>query len=511
VKRSAGTPWAYPPGLGEAGVGLLETLTGLIVFVILAMVGTKAYRGVVANQKESAQVKALTDAVTVTAEKLSSMTVQSLTASGSKYLAWSAPAEIGSGEYQFRYRTFPNPTVSGAIDTSVVGLEVEVGILAQGALTGVRSFATLIAPHLNSRDGLGQVSTAAERAAEADFYSGLQARIKGVASDAVPANQLKLNSFNCYDKGQCCGYMKDYFKNPGMDPKDGLDEKCHYRCAMAGNVKIKEWNGACGADFCAIAPWKSKADCCKAIAEGNCKPGTVCANVCIDCVGEDGSTCNSNVTCDDGWFNDFFDCANGTLCNGQPIPDIVPEWGNVKAMCKTPKCASIPASCGDMAYSCCNGYYQRKAAGLDDWTGAAICEKLITKEQCCQAQIGAGYYNFQCSSDGKVVQAQYFNKSINLCGAPPGSDWDKYCKVNQGCPATLTPSWAGSCGSWTGMPNDPWIDPDPTSGGVHGFNSSMTSSDGGSTTGGATTSNGGGGRNAPDRNGSVKDSRGGRE
>jgi hypothetical protein len=506
-----GSRWAYPPGIAESGVGLLETITGLVVFMILAMVGTKAFRGVVANQRETAQVKALTDAVTTTAEQLSSMTVQTLTAPGSKYMQWSNTAEIGSGEYLYRYRTFPNPTVSGVADTSVVGLEVETGNLAGGAFVPSRSFATLIAPHLNSRDKLGEVSTAAERAAEASFYSGLQARIKNVAHTATDQNQDKLNSFNCYDKGQCCGYMKKYFNNLGDEPGDGLDEKCKYRCVMAGDVKIKEWNSACGTDFCAIAPWKSKEDCCKAIAAGECKPGSICANVCIDCVGENGSTCNSKVTCDEGWFNDFFDCANGALCNGKPLPDVVPEWGNVKAMCKIPKCASIPASCDAMAYSCCNGLYQREAAGLEPWAGTEVCKQLITKEQCCNAQIGAGYYNFQCSSDGKIIKAQYFNKNINLCGAPPGSDWDKYCKLNQGCPSTMNPEWAGgSCGSWSGYPDDPWKDPDPASGGVHGWADGLVTSDAG-TSGGQTTSRNGSDRNASDRSGSVKDSRGGRE
>jgi hypothetical protein len=50
VKRSAATPWAYPPGIAESGVGLFETLTGLVVFVILVMSGTNAFRGAAANQ-----------------------------------------------------------------------------------------------------------------------------------------------------------------------------------------------------------------------------------------------------------------------------------------------------------------------------------------------------------------------------------------------------------------------------------------------------------------------------
>ncbi|MDB5105295.1 MAG: hypothetical protein JWP91_2984 [Fibrobacteres bacterium] len=480
--------------------------------MILAMVGTKAFKGVIANQKETAQVKALTDAVTVTAEGLSALTVSALTEGGSKYLSWSAPENIGSGEYRFRYRTFPTPSISGAPDTSVVGLQVEIGNAGAGAFVPSRSFATLIAPHLNSRDKLGKVSTAPERAAEAAFYSDLQARIQNVTTSAIDINQLRLNSFSCYDKGQCCGFMESYFKDQTLNPQDGLDEKCLYRCAMAGDVKIKAWNGACGTDFCALAPWKTKESCCAAIAAGTCKPGSICANVCIDCLGEDGSTCNTNVTCDDGWWNDFFDCGNNTLCNGQPIPDIVPEWGNVKAMCKTSKCAVIPASCGSMVFSCCSGYWQRKAGGLEPWAGAEICATLTTPDQCCNSQLMAGFYEFQCSADGKVIATRYYNKNIIYCGAPPGSDWDRYCRVNQGCPATFTPSWVGGCGAWPSGTTDPWADPDPSSGGVHSFPSSMGTSDGSTTTtGGTTTTSGGKGRTGSDRSGTVKDSKGGRE
>jgi hypothetical protein len=51
VKRSAATPWAYPPGIAvQTGVGLIETFTGLMVFLILAIAGTQAFRGVAENR-----------------------------------------------------------------------------------------------------------------------------------------------------------------------------------------------------------------------------------------------------------------------------------------------------------------------------------------------------------------------------------------------------------------------------------------------------------------------------
>ena len=52
-----GSRWAYPPGIAESGVGPLETLAGLVVFVLLAMVGAEASRGVVDNRKGTLQVE----------------------------------------------------------------------------------------------------------------------------------------------------------------------------------------------------------------------------------------------------------------------------------------------------------------------------------------------------------------------------------------------------------------------------------------------------------------------
>lgn len=52
-----GSRWAYPPGIAESGVGPMETIAGLAVFVLLAMVGAEASKGVLANRKEPAQIK----------------------------------------------------------------------------------------------------------------------------------------------------------------------------------------------------------------------------------------------------------------------------------------------------------------------------------------------------------------------------------------------------------------------------------------------------------------------
>lgn len=52
-----GSRWAYPPGIAESGVGPLETIAGLVVFALLAMVGAKAFRGA-AYQRETVRVEA---------------------------------------------------------------------------------------------------------------------------------------------------------------------------------------------------------------------------------------------------------------------------------------------------------------------------------------------------------------------------------------------------------------------------------------------------------------------
>lgn len=444
----------------QAGFGLLETLTGLIVFVLLAVVGTKAFKGVVANQKESAQIKALTDAVTVITEQLSAKSVSALTAYGSKYLSWSEPASIGSGEYHFRYRTVPRPTVGGGSDTSVVGLEVEVGSLSGDRFTAGRLFATLIAPHPSSRDKTGQVSTQAERDAEAAFYAGHLSSVRNVNQAAVSANQTRLNSYSCYAPEQCCGFMKKYFADPTLHPGDGLDEKCYYRCAMGGNVSVKSWNSACDADFCAIAPWQTKEQCCADIQAGLCEPGSVCANVCIGCLGEDGSTCGPPI-CDIHQWNDFFDCANEQFCDGTPLPEgVVEGWGDIRKLCKNPDCAAIPSECDYRPKACCMDYWGVINSGKVPDPKAEICKTISNPSECCNLSLQIWDWDqIKCGTDGKVVTAHNRVDGKWYCGMQ-GDGWDKACAQYKGCGATYNPpgSGNGGCGVFPGRPLDsPWI------------------------------------------------------
>ncbi|MDB5048665.1 MAG: hypothetical protein JWO30_1736 [Fibrobacteres bacterium] len=448
----------------QAGFGLLETMMGLVVFMLIAFIGTKAFKGVIANQKEASQVKALTDAVTVTAEKLSALSVATLTESGSKYLGWSEPAEIGSGEYRFRYRTFPNPTIQGVKDTAVVGLEVETGSMEAGVFTANRSFATLIAPHLSSKDKLGQISSAEERAAEAAHYASMRQEIADVSAAAKTANQTRLNSFTCYDQGQCCDFMKAYFANPSIQPKDGLDQKCNYRCAQGGSVPMKAWQSSCHTDFCAIAPWKNSEQCCAAIAAGECNPGSACAQVCIDCVGQDGSTCGPPI-CDGQWWNDFFDCKNGQLCDGSPMPTgIIPGWGNVKSLCGTSVCAAVNSECGLKTPTCCHEYWGPLNRGETPDPKADICATISSASDCCSLPLEIKDWDpIYCGTDGQVVSAHNKIDGKWYCGFK-GGDWDKVCSYTKGCATTYKPSGASgpTCAGWDGVTlNGPWADTYP--------------------------------------------------
>jgi hypothetical protein len=454
------------PGGAQAGFGLLETLTGLIVFVLLAAVGMRAFHGVVANQKESSQIKALTDAVTVTAERLGSMSVKALVGAGSPYLAWSEPVPVGTGEYLFRYRAVPGPTVAGARDSSVVGLEVEVGPAGSGEFKPGRTFATLLAPNRGSRDGLGQYSTEAEREAESDFYASLRSRIAGVSAAAKIDNQVRLNSFSCYDKGECCGFMKAYFLNPDIKPADGLEQKCHYRCAMGGGVSVPDWNKACATDLCKDAPWKTKAQCCNAIAAGECPAGSVCANVCLDCVKENGSGCAKPV-CDGWWFNDLINCSEGTLCDGSPLPAHLPGWGDVGALCKLDACRALANDCHIRAGVCCDSYWAPLARGQTPDPKMEVCATISRKEECCDRDKGAWHWQFACGTDGKIHNYKYNGKPGWYCGSPNGGSWDGECAVMKGCATVKVPVGMGdnessTCMTWEGpMPSHPWQDPFP--------------------------------------------------
>lgn len=443
----------------QYGFGMLEALAGLVVFMILAVVGTKAFKGVVANQKETAQVKALTDAVTVTAERLNTMSVAVLTAAGSKYLQWSAPEEVGSGQYHFRYRTVPRPSISGVQDTAVVGLEVETGFLEGGLFTPNRSFATLVAPHLSSKNALGQVSTKAERDAEAANYASLRVQIASANQQALIVNQVRLNSFNCYDQPPCCGFMKEYFSNPAIQPTDGMAEKCLYRCALGGAVPIADWNVSCNENFCGLAPWKTSEQCCAAIAAGECKSGSVCAQVCIDCVKQDGSTCAAgNLKCESNYFNDFFDCANETFCNGSPMPDYFAGWGDVKAMCKIPKCAAVNSECQQRLPTCCREYWSKINRGETPASEVEICKTISDGSECCNLPIReSDWYPIYCGTDGKMISAYNQVDGKWYCGMT-GAGWSSICGSTKGCPSTFKPAGAPNvCAAWAGVPIDgPW-------------------------------------------------------
>ena len=68
---------------------------------------------------------------------------------------------------------------------------------------------------------MGQASTQAERDEEAAFYARNQDRIAALSARVVAENQDKLNSFSCYNKNECCDFMREYFANPALPPPTG--------------------------------------------------------------------------------------------------------------------------------------------------------------------------------------------------------------------------------------------------------------------------------------------------
>ena len=502
---------------GEAGFGLLESLAGLAVFMLLAIVGTKAYRGAVANQKESAQVKALTDAVATTSETLAGLGETALIGAGSPYLQWSEPVQVGQGPTHFRFRTIPRPTVGGKVDSVLVGLEVETGTVKGKAFTASRSFATLITPN-TARNAQGQASTQAERDEEAVFYAGNQARIAAMAARVTRDNQVKLNSFSCYNKGECCGFMREYFANPAIQAADGLKSKCLYRCALGGDVPMAEWKRACGFDFCTIAPWKTKQQCCTAILSGDCKPGSACARVCLDCVGVDGRTCAIDA-CTEPVFNDYFDCVKGQLCDGRgtALPETpVAGWGDIRFICGVEECQAVASRCEDTPHSCCENYWEPLARGEPIDPRNEICAKISSRNDCCGPENREGLWEFACDRNGNTAAGRFNGQWY--CGTDNiFPNIDKYCAVYRACGTSTRygKEGGGGCINWTGRRlANVWDNPNPPSG--SGF--PPTGNGGGQPPGGGGpdkpkpgASDPGPGRTPANRSGSVIGSGGGRE
>lgn len=502
-------------GSWESGFGLLESMAGLLVFMLLAMVGTKAYKGAVSNQKESEQVKALTDAVATTSEKLAGLSESALIGAGSLHLLWSSPAQVGKGPMHFRYRTVPRPTVGGAVDTTLVGLEVESGVLKDGAFVPARSFATLIAPNA-ARNASGQASTQAERDEEAAFYARNQDRIAALSARVVGENQIKLNSFSCYNKGECCDFMREYFANPALRANDGLKAKCLYRCALGGNVPMKDWKQACGIDFCTVAPWKTKEQCCTAILSGECKPGSACARVCLDCVGEDGASCALDV-CTDPVFNDIFDCVKGTLCNGEALPEaVVPGWGDIRFICGVEECQAVDTQCENLASSCCAHYWEPLARGARPDPKMEVCARISSVDACCGPENRDGLWDFACNQDGRTTAARFEGQWYCRDGIFMGNI-DDQCAVYRSCRTTTRygKEGGGGCINWSNRklmnvwdnPNPP-VNPPTLPFGNGGFQPPS----GGSNTGKSTGSGLGSFNRTPStRSGSSFGSSGGRE
>jgi hypothetical protein len=442
------SPW---PFLAQKGFGLLEVLTAILVFVLLVYVGSRAFRGVVQNHKAASQVTTMSDLVSSTAEGLSAIGVQVLTRTGSAYLQWSKPEMVGKGPMYYRYRIVPRPTIGGKQDSTVAGLQLEAGTLEGGKFTPNRNFAALVSPHLASLNADGGVTTEAERQLEAQFYASLRQQISSAVKKAPAQSETYLNSYSCYDKGECCDFMRRFMADTSLRPKDGLDQKCHHRCALAGDVSMDAWKKACGTDFCRLAPWKTKAQCCEAINSGHCPPGSLCAQVCVGCVGENGSGCPW-PKCDIFRWNDYIDCASGTLCDGSPLPDgDIPGWGYVKGICKLPSCQTLRSDCGyETKQGCCENYWGKLAMGETPSVEHQICGQITKKSDCCNFAENRGHFELKCGSDGTMQAA--LHEGVLYCRY---NQWDKYCAVQRGCPATSYPNFDNHRGNVICVPTPP--------------------------------------------------------
>ena len=178
-----------------------------------------------------------------------------------------------------------------------------------------------------------------------------------------------------------------------------------------------------------------------------CAAGSVCAQVCIECVGEDGTTCGP-PKCEDLWFNDFVDCANDRMCDGSAIPSgTVPGWGNFENLCKNEVCAQIKSECNWLKPTCCFEYWGVLNTGGTPRPEAEICKTISRQSDCCEMPVSVGDWDkIYCNTSGKVVNAHNRIDNKWYCGFG-GSAWDHVCAQVKGCGSTYVPEGAGGIGS----------------------------------------------------------------
>lgn len=411
----------------QEGFGILEGLVGMIVLSLLAFLATKGFTLVVGNNQETKRMKGVQDIVILTAERLGTYTLAELRQPSMGYNAWTTPEPIQQGKYSFRYRITEGPGIPAesslpAIDRGnilpvadpLLGLEIETGVMEGGSFSARNTYATLITPLRERSTVTNRPAQEAERA----FYARHTAEIAATKQTASALNSGNLNSHHCQDLGDCCSVMQDFYINGRYDdsaniPTDGHEEKCYYRCALNADVSMEQL-ARCGI-ACGDIRYNTEASCCEAVRNGTC--GFLCRRMCRECTGLDSLSCDgADSTCRLApYFSRNVDCARFTWCDGSPLPESHPDFGNFRQECPKPACQRTSCYESVSLGECCGRYWKVRsaniAAGLDPHHNiegrlSANCPRQTSEQQCCMMDPidrvrGKGTV---CGGDGRAIQ-----------------------------------------------------------------------------------------------------------
>ena len=364
----------------QLGIGLLEVVISVIVFMLFVVLGSKSYRVVSEQHKEAKAIESLSNSIRNTSEGLSAKAIAELADPVNGFTDWSKFEKAGHGGRSFRYRVIPDPLVDGAPGTEVMGLEIEFGKMVDGNFRLEGTHSTLIAPSL-AKLAL-QVDPKVEEAMKASetAYKQQRYKIDKIKKVSLEKNPTYLNSLNCYELDRCCTLIRDWaakgFQN--LDLTDGLAEKCEYRCLSSGSTSIEEINSNCGVDLCDAAGWQKASDCENKFPEGSFQDV-----LCDQCVGGGGCT----GCCDD--LERLISQGYKHMPEGFPLsddcsPECVAKWKTVH-----------------------HDYHLWKTQICDE---EDLCQAspIKDKEQCCQTRGITGAACRSCLGVGKAHQCRSY-------------------------------------------------------------------------------------------------------
>lgn len=457
----------------QAGFSVLEGLAGLLVLVVLAFLASKGFSLVKNNNQEGSRLKSAKEIAVVTAEALGSRPYVELQALNGGFGNWSQPLPIpaprtgnGASGFFFRYRLTPDPAVPGenafttnadlrnaiASADTLLGLRIETGRLEGGVFTSRESYATLVSPQRTQTES----NQGSAQARENDLYRQLMQNIRLTKSSAGQNNPNYLNPSNCYDPGECCGFLSRQFNGETVGvPTDGLDEKCYHRC-YAGNMNFSQTMDQCGI-ACSDPALDSRSECCAKFRAGECGPGTRCAMVCRRCANiQYWSVCNERradeCLLQHDW-RDNIDCARGTWCDGGPLPTThewygAPNTGDILNECQKPACQTN--NCyepGDVGI-CCERYWRQWVRFNGDERRIEItsrlrryCRNSTRLEQCCDWNFAYNWDGVVCAPGGRVEAV--LDNQVWRCARTEELD---QCQQTRFCRTTVRdPRFSGTC------------------------------------------------------------------